>query len=190
MCIRDRFIYFTFLTAYQDTVKGGGKYTFRIIFLALAMIFLIGITTIGAQSAELVKSITNPFFIMVHNIKLFGIIDRMEAVVITLWVSTDILLLASLLMMGSECLRSVVKAKKRTLFVIPIAAVALPVSFLIAQNAFVLKRWSETLVPIISSILFYGIIPLVFFIGKLRKKLVPRDKYAQSQAGEDDGGIS
>ena len=97
-------------------------------------------------------------------------LTRVEAVVVALWIVTDFVFLAALMMSAAEIWRTVAGAKKRAPFAWPGAVLAGAAAFLIARNAFDFQRWSDYLVPAINLTLCGAVAPVVLVIGKLRRK--------------------
>ncbi len=165
------FSYFLFLAGYvQKSEKGPGKGLLWTAVLAL-VIFLITLVTVGSVSAPVAAKLQNPFFTVIRNVTLFGIIERIEAPVIAVWIVTDVVYLASCLMISGGIWKSVFAAAKRKHFVLATAALSVPCALFAARDSFALARLSETLVPAVNTGLAFILVPLVFAVGKLRKKL-------------------
>ena len=73
------------------------------VFLCLAM-SAITAAIVGTCGAELTAQLSHPFFVMVRNVKLFGSIERIEAVIVSLWLFSDLALLAMLQLAAQRCL--------------------------------------------------------------------------------------
>ncbi len=166
-------IYMTFISGYVEKGDRTAKKKLSIRWLSytLIIIFLLMVTTVGNFGSGFLTQMQHPFFVMIKNITIFNIVERIESVVIAIWIATDFIFLSALLIIISEILKTVFKAKKRTPFAYPCAAISLIVSLIIAPNAFVLETISEVIVPIIHLALALVVIPLILFIGKIRKKI-------------------
>lgn len=166
-------VYMTFLSGYveKQDYHAKKKLSVRWLIYILFTIFLLMITTIGNFGADFLVQMQHPFFVMIKNITIFDIVERIESVVIAIWIATDFIFLSALLIIISEILKTVFKAKKRSPFTYPCAVISLVVSLFIAPNAFVLETISEVIVPIIHLALALVIIPLILLIGKIRKKI-------------------
>ncbi|MDO4749607.1 MAG: GerAB/ArcD/ProY family transporter [Eubacteriales bacterium] len=145
----------------------------NLILLLLVVTFLC-MTTIGIFGAELTVRMNHPFFVMIRNIEIFNLFERVEAVVIALWVVTDYVLVSLLLQICSGNLCLIVKgpgAERTKLSVWICAAAALIVSIFIAPTSFRLEQMTRAFIPISSSILLFVGLPVIFLIGRLRKKI-------------------
>lgn len=151
--------------------------------LMLLLVTLISAAVIGSFGAELTSRLTRPFFTLVRNLVFFGSLERIEALVVALWIFPDFLLVSALLFAAQHILRLVFNGDgeyrgQRRLdmsdrrWLIPLcAAAAIFCAILIAPTPTGLEFWSHTLIPIIN--LGYALImlPAVFAVGKLRKKI-------------------
>ena len=112
----------------------------------------------------------NAFFMVIRNIRVFGVIERAEAVVVAVWIVTDFIFLSSVLMIAAEIWKTVAGVKRRTFFVLPCAALSGAAAFLVAGNAFAFQRWSDFIVPAVNLLLAAVLIPAVMAVGKLRRR--------------------
>ena len=147
------------------------------------VISLISAAIVGSFGAELTAQLTHPFFIMVRNVKLFGTIERIEAVIVSLWLFSDFALLSLLIISASHCLRLAFGCiidygaprlfdMKKGRWLIPacglvIAAAAL----LLGDSAPRLEYISQRIVPMMNLALGVIVLPAVFAVGKIRKTL-------------------
>lgn len=163
------FAYFAFLYGnVQDSSQKKG-----ISYIISLVVFIAGliVCTLGVLSEDIAKSLQSPFFTIIKNIEFFRVLERIDALVITLWVISDFIYLGSLLNISSDIMMVTVKNKKRPMWVWIIGGVALAVSFLISRSAFDLGQLSTYLVPGINLFLTVIIIPLILVVAKLRKVL-------------------
>lgn len=165
------FVYYFFLAGHVKKQEKTGKVMMHWLLGLLLFILLLLVTAIGTFGAELPKQLQNTFFAMVRNIKIFDIIERMESIVISIWVVTDFVYLAALMMMSAEILKTVFGTERRQLFV-PFCAIAcFIVAKVIAPNDFSLTRVSETVVPTINLAIVCIVFPFLLLVGKLRKRV-------------------
>ncbi len=68
---------------------------------------------LGRFGPELSAALTSPFFALVRNTSLFGVAERIEALVTALWVLSDFVLAAFSLMAASRLARLALKARSR-----------------------------------------------------------------------------
>lgn len=155
-------------------------------FWALGIAVLMGVISfdiIGNFGPELSASLTQPFFSLVRNIVFFRTLERVEALVGTLWVFPDFLMISLLLYCAQHCIRLVMGHSgeyqgeklfdlRRGRWVIPLCGLAATAaSVIIAPNAQSLAFWSEKLVPLINLGYALLFVPAVYLIGRARKTL-------------------
>ena len=138
--------------------------------LELLVVLLLMVTTIGCFGEGFLMKLQSPFFTMIRDIRIFNIVERIESVVIAIWVITDYIFISGLLCAGTEALRGSLGLEKKTVLVYVGAAVALAFSFLAARSSFTFSGVSQRLIPLVNLIFLYGILPLICLIGKIRKK--------------------
>ena len=76
-------------------------------FLAVAALFLslLNAAILVSFGADLAARLTRPFFSLVRNLVFFRSVERVEALVVTLWVFPDFLLVSAALFISQRCLR-------------------------------------------------------------------------------------
>lgn len=79
-----------FLLLLADEVEPGERRTgFFFGLMGLGAALLVILCTVGTLSAALAAKLQYPFFIMIRGLRLFGSLERLEAVVLGLWVMSD-----------------------------------------------------------------------------------------------------
>ena len=113
-----------------------------------------------------------PFFVMIRCIRIFWLLERVEALVVAQWVTTDFLLLGALLQAatGELTLCFPKLGARRGAVALTCLALALLSGALCASTSFSLRELSRTLVPIASASAA-GVLVLAFVVGLLRKKI-------------------
>lgn len=152
--------------------------------LMIATIMLLCLFSVGMFGAELVSNLDYTFFIIVRSISIFGLFERQESLVLAFWVVSDFIFLSSLLFIVFTALKRAFgffgpdkAADKlfdmkngRFLLWAELAAV-LAISLFLPDDAAVFALLSQKIVPIVTFILTIIVVPIVFSIGLLRKKL-------------------
>lgn len=158
-----------------ETEPGALGKTFALPLLALAGLgLLLCVTTVGTFGAELTERMNYPFFVMIRSIRIFNVLERVEALVVAQWVAADFLLLGTLLHIapGALSLALFGPGGKRPRWTGWLCAALLGVSgWLCAPTAFTLRWVARTVVPAGNALLVFGLLPLAFVIGKMRKKI-------------------
>lgn len=151
--------------------------------LMLLMVTAVSLAVLGNFGAELTARLTRPFFSLVRNLEFFGSLERIEALVVTLWVFPDFLLVSALLYTAQHILRLCFdldpsyRGEKRTDLsagrwaALPCGAAAAVCAMLIARTPTALELWSKAIIPIINLCYAFIVMPAIFLVGKLRKKL-------------------
>jgi len=149
---------------------------------ALLLLTLLGIAVVGTFGPELSARLTRPFFVLVKNMVFFRSVERVEALVVMLWIFPDFLLTSLFLWAGQYSLRRMLSFDAgytgRTLdftngrFIIWLAATAVTVfALLLAPNALKLELWSAYIVPALNLSFAFLFFPLIYVIGKEKGRL-------------------
>lgn len=161
---------FTFLRGYvredDRALSRGMKGLFATAFGAALLL----VCTLGVLGPELSARGQYPFFVMVKNLSVFHVIQRIEPLVVTVWLMTDFVCVTMNLTAASEALCCVFPGK-RSRYVLPCALAMLALSFLMAPDGLTLSRLSDQVVPTVNlSIAFLGM-PLLLLLKICTKKL-------------------
>ena len=158
-----------------------------LLWLAVFIALTLGLLCALCQSAfgpALSQKLNYPFFSLIRDIDLFKVFTRFEALIVTIWSLGDYFLSALLLAVGAQQLQLVFKTqvpedrgKRLPLFrqgrwtVWLCVGIALVLSLTLAQRQGEMKFLSETVLPIIKWAVALGLYPLVFAVGKIRRKI-------------------
>ena len=143
------------------------RWMLALVFCAMA----VTVVTVGAASPEVCVNLQNAFFAVIRDVQILGLVERIESVVVAIWIVTDFTLLTSLFIMISEIWRTVSLRKGRKVFIIPSGVLAGAAAFFIVPNAFSLLRWSRFIIPGMNLLMTVVVTPLTLIIGKLRKTI-------------------
>ena len=146
---------------------------FNRAFLALGLLAaLLCVTVVATFGAKLTAEMHYPFFVMIRCIRIFRLLERVEALVVAQWVTTDFLLLGALLQAatGELTLCFPKLGARRGAVALTCLALALLSGALCAPTSFSLRELSRTLVPIASASAA-GVLVLAFVVGLIRKKI-------------------
>ena len=141
------------------------------------LMLLVGFTlfvTVGCYGAKMTAREQQPFFLVSRDVRVFGVLERIEAAVMTTWVITDFMMITLLFLVCTEILRVCFVKETRKWFVPPVAAAALAGSALTAKNAFELWRVTEFIVQKANPAIYYGLLPLLLAAVKIRRKKVKK----------------
>jgi len=149
----------------EKFLKTGTKYILIIGIIGA----IISLTTIGIFGADLSQELTQPYFTVLKNIELFGTIERIEALGITFWIITDIVLIIILVYIVTTLIKKIFNMPSRKNFVVPVLFLEYILSMYLASNVFELEYYSRGIGAIIYNIFGVGIPVIIYLIGKARK---------------------
>lgn len=166
--------YFTFIFIIGDMINNKEsirKVGFQISLFLLITITLTIIATLGSFSYAVVKRTQLPFLMAVKQISLFDTLERIESVVISTWIISDFVLISFFILCILHLFKSLFKLSDIRPLININAILLYLLSLFLANNIFELQTFSNDF-AIYSNIAFGVIIPIiVFFIGKIRKKV-------------------
>ncbi|MGN1003120.1 MAG: GerAB/ArcD/ProY family transporter [Oscillospiraceae bacterium] len=147
----------------------------------LAVCVCVCVTCVGMYGAGLTARATLPVFLQARDLTVFGSVERVEALITTTWVLTDFVLIATVLFIASKNLRWCFGAQgegkrfwdlSHGRWLIPLCAVAaVAAGMSLGKNIVSMDALAETIVPGINLLVILILMPLVFVIGRLRKKI-------------------
>ena len=149
----------------------------------LLLLSLLGLAVVGTFGAELSARLTRPFFVLVKNMVFFRTVERVEALVVMLWIFPDFLLTSLFLWAGQYSLRLMLgfDAKyqsdryfdfSRGRWLIWLSATAVTVFAMnLAPDALSLELWSAYIIPAANLSFAFLFFPLIYIIGKEKKRL-------------------
>ncbi len=127
---------------------------------------MVFVTTVGVLGPELSKSQQFPFFVMISNINVLNILERIEPVIVMIWVLTDFVFASALMMSSAEAFRGALGLRKRKLTALLSGAGMLIVSVVITDNAFDFAKLSEHIIPLVNLAFTVGFMPLLLLFAK------------------------
>lgn len=160
-------VYYMFLHTKKQKSR---DFRFKSIFLMCAVLLGIMTMTVGLLSSELIEKTQHPFFIMIRNLNILGIIERIEAVIVVLWVISDVIYFASIQKIIGRIFESSFGIK-RISAQIGAGVASLAIALFCFGSSFALEKVSEITVPIINMGIIFLILPFALTFGFLRKKI-------------------
>lgn len=150
----------------------------RTFFLPLAGLSgaaaLLSVLILGVFGPALAGEMDYPFFVLVRNLRLPHLLERGEALVAGAWVVSDYLLTASQLQMASRAAALALygPGKERPDALVWVCALLTgAAAWLCAGDAFALQRLGRVWIPAGDLILVWGVLPGVYALGRLRKRI-------------------
>ncbi len=128
--------------------------------------------TIGIFSPEVVASLSQPFFMALKVINVFGVLERIEAIFITFWIVADFMAVSYCILMATNICKIKCKLSNRRITVTPMILILYILSIIIANSYFALQVFSADIC--LSLHLVFGLaIPLIaYFVAKGRRMVV------------------
>jgi len=163
---------FTFAMFLGDKITDKEKIKKTGTFAAIVtgIIGLIGIIiTLGTFGKDLLPTLSQPFFMALKVINLFGVLERIEAVFITFWVVADFILIAYNVLVASNICKQKFKLTKRRIAVTPIVLIILILATIIANNYFSLQVIFINYLSQFNLIVGLGIPFITYAVAKARK---------------------
>jgi spore germination protein (amino acid permease) len=159
------------LSDYFNNKEKIGKYCISAALLYTLIVSVLIVTVVGNLSAETTANTPLTFMTTVKLISLFESIERIEPLVVGLWILTDFLLVSVLLISLMNMYRSLFNLSKTKNFTIISLIIIFFTGMMLSRNMFEITRFFEVL--FYPALLFWGyVLPLIVFItGKVRKLL-------------------
>lgn len=144
----------------------------------LLLLAWIELCILGTFGAELTARLSHPFFTLVRNLVLFESIERPEALVVSLWVFSDFILISVCLSVSQRLLRCCMGKRcgyagekpsdlNNGRWIIYLCALfAALVALICAPDQLTLRFWSEKLIPTANLLVAFVLLPLIFIVGK------------------------
>lgn len=149
--------------------------------LLLAVSVLLCVCCVGMYGARLTARATLPVFLLVRDMTVFGSVERVEPLIITAWVLTDFTLMTTVLFIAAENLRWCFGIRDSGggflslsggRWLIPLcAAAAIAVGLRVGTDIVSMDALSGRIIPGIDLAVILLVMPLVFLIGRIRRKL-------------------
>lgn len=148
----------------------------------IAILLFLCVSVMGLLGLELTQNLSHPFFAVIRELTLFGAVERIEAVIIGLWVLPDFIMISLLLKTAAKLLAraaglSAPEAHARFFsmrggrwLVWLCSALAGAGTLLIGGNAFRLARYSEKLFPALNFAFAVVLLPLCLLIWYVRNR--------------------
>lgn len=173
---------FPFLMGYVETVDRPVQKSLPTVLAMLVLACILCLEVVGTFGAALTEKLGYPFFIMVRDISIFHITQRIEAVVVVLWMFTDFILCTSMLRCAYETIRTVFclpDPETEPLFSPRLGrwvlwlegAIVLAFGYFIARSAFELEVLADRIVPALGFCFIYIGMALAWCVGWIRGRL-------------------
>ena len=134
----------------------------------------LSLAAVGVFGAGLAERMNYPFFVMIRSVKVFDLLERMEALAAAQWAAADFLLLGMLLHLTAGCfslaLRGPGHAPGRLWAPLGTAGMLLCAAAC-PSGSFALRALARRVVDHGNAVAVFGVLPAAWAVGKLRKKI-------------------
>jgi len=166
--------YFSFIFIFGDRINNKesiGKVGFRMaVFLAVMQIIVI-VSILCTFSHRIAQRTQLPYLTAVKQINVFNIFEKVESIVVSIWVLSDFMIICFFIM----CILSMLKSFFRLSDTRPLTSIYVIflylLSMIMANNVFEMERLSEKIALPANILLGFVIPAAMFVIGKIRKKV-------------------
>jgi spore germination protein (amino acid permease) len=146
-----------------------GKYCTVTALMYLLLIIILNIAVIGTLGAETTANAPLPFFTAVKLISIFESIERIEPIVVVLWMFSDFILISVLLLSLLNMYKSLFRlSRTRNLIVISLIIVYF-LATMLGTNMFEVQRFLEVFLTPMMIFWGYALPMIVYFVGRARK---------------------
>ena len=144
------------------------------------LLSLLSAAVTGVFGAPLAAQLSRPFFVLVRTLVFFRTVERVEALVVMLWIFPDYLLVALFLWAGQYSVRLLFGYRPDTArhagfdfsagrwLIWLCGAAAILFALLLAPDPDSLGYWSDVLIPALNLCFLFFFLPLIYIVGKRR----------------------
>lgn len=140
------------------------------VFTAIMSVLFIAVC-IGVLDSSLIEILPIPFFVVVRQISLFDTIERIESLIVSLWVVTDFVLVAMFITIAMDMLKGMFKLSDTKHIISIYSLIMLFLSLILCKSLFELESFSGLFYIYVNVVFTLAIPAFVFIIGKIRKKV-------------------
>lgn len=151
----------------EKTKKFGFKASIFVTIMTMSLIVIV----IGSIGYSVVERLPLPYFAAVKQISLFNTLEKIESIVVILWVAGDFILISSLTYILLDGVKWLFRFKDTKPFINIFLIFIYFSAMYICNSRFELEALSATFVTYISFFLAYFVPLVIFAIGKIRKKI-------------------
>ncbi len=148
--------------------------------LLCALLTLLNLAVLGRFGAPLTASLSRPFFVLMRTLVFFGTVERVEALVVMLWLFPDFLLAALFLRAGTQAAALLLKSGRRgerlfsalpqgeKLLTWVCGTAVILLALFLAPDSRSLERWSTVVIPALNLLFCFGLLPFLYIMGSRR----------------------
>lgn len=152
----------------KEQFKKNGKQTILLLVIMTTLLIIFVIGTLGYQLAERMPL---PFFAATKLVSLVESLDRMEAILLTIWVISDFIIITVFALLIMNITKKLFQVTEIKYFASPIVLLGYAGSLFLATSSYEMESFSS-IIALPVNILLCIVVPIVVFcVGKIRKKI-------------------
>ena len=151
----------------DELKKEGMQASVLVTFISLIIVVLI----IGIFSATVAKVFPQPFFMALKVISVFGVIERIESVFITIWIAVDFTIISYYILACTNICKNTFKLSERKIAVAPVVLLVYFLSMFLARDYFSFDMLYRNYILIINIIFGAGIPLAAYIVARLRRQI-------------------
>ena len=129
---------------------------------------------VGSLGKTYVSALAYPFFILARDLSVLSGVERIESLVVGLWLIPDFILITAELVIASDNLKQLFRQSdeknSHKIFIFLGAAFSFLVAWRIASDSEAIYLWSDRIIPLIHLFWAYLMIPLLLLTFRIRRK--------------------
>jgi len=154
--------------SYKETIKKYGK---KFAYIYAFMGIVLAVTVVGVIGANVAPKFPIPYFTVIKSIEILNTIERIESIFIAIWVVNDCIILGMFGYILLGLLKRFCNINNPRIFVAPVIFFGYVGALYIASSSLELHEFSREFGALINMATAVVIPVVIFFIGKIRKKI-------------------
>lgn len=132
---------------------------------------LLAVTAIGILGATTIELSPVPYITMVKQLSVFGFVERMESIVLTLWIFSDFMMISLLIFIVFNIFKSLLKLSDTKPLISIYSLILFFIVMMFGRNTFEVQALGFSMIMPLNIFLGYIMPVLVFSVGMIRKKV-------------------
>lgn len=146
--------------------RGGKAVLFQTIFTTV-----ITFSSIAVNGSSVCTRVSIPFYVLAKQLKVFGVLERFEPILVVVWMISDFVLISVMLYIVMKILGCLLHLKSTKFLSVPILILLYYLSVYLSDSKFELESVFESIGMPVIFVFAYLMPVLALLIGKLRKKI-------------------
>lgn len=168
------YTYITFMFFLGDKISNKQEFKKQFKLISIIIFFtslVVLLVTVGTFGYKLTSDLNLPFFAFFKNIQILEIIERIESLLIIVWMVTDFCIISTFTFIEMNLIKNTFNLESSKEVITPILIMAYILAISLGSNLFEMINFSKYLFLPGNIILGIGIPIIAFIIGKIRRKI-------------------